>query len=64
MGGAAAAEETNMNHDDRFPSRRRVLTAGAFTGLVLALDDAFAQQGLAISLKLKGLLHGIRCYRT
>jgi protocatechuate 3,4-dioxygenase beta subunit len=47
MDGGAAAEETKMKDHDRFPSRRRILTAGAFTGLVLALDDAIAQQGLA-----------------
>ena len=35
--------------NDRFPSRRRILTSGAFTaaGLVFATNDAFAQQGLA-----------------
>jgi protocatechuate 3,4-dioxygenase beta subunit len=33
---------------DSFPSRRRILATGAFavTGLVLAIDDGFAQQGL------------------
>jgi protocatechuate 3,4-dioxygenase beta subunit len=37
-----------MNDDQRFPSRRRILTSGAFaaTGLVLA-KEAFAQPGLA-----------------
>jgi protocatechuate 3,4-dioxygenase beta subunit len=37
-----------MNNDQRFPSRRRILTSGAFaaTGLVLA-NGAFAQPGLA-----------------
>jgi protocatechuate 3,4-dioxygenase beta subunit len=37
-----------MNDDQRFPSRRRILTSGAFaaTGLVLA-NRAFAQPGLA-----------------
>jgi len=38
-----------MNDYDRFPSRRRILTSGAFaaSGLALAMNDAFAQQGLA-----------------
>ena len=37
-----------MNDDQRFPSRRHILTSGAFaaTGLVLA-KGAFAQPGLA-----------------
>jgi protocatechuate 3,4-dioxygenase beta subunit len=47
MDGAAPAEETKMNDRDCFPSRRRILTAGAFTGLALAVNDAFGQQGLA-----------------
>jgi hypothetical protein len=35
-----------MNDYDRFPSRRRILMSGAFaaTGLMLPIDDAFAQQ--------------------
>jgi protocatechuate 3,4-dioxygenase beta subunit len=38
-----------MNEDHRLPSRRRILATGAFaaTGLALAMDDSFAQQGLA-----------------
>src|SRR5256885_17239190 len=38
-----------MNEVDRFPSRRRILATGAFgvTGLLLAMDGGFAQQGLA-----------------
>jgi protocatechuate 3,4-dioxygenase beta subunit len=41
-------KDTVMNDDQRFPSRRRVLTSGAFaaTGLVLA-NGAFAQPRLA-----------------
>ena len=39
-------------NDDRFPSRRRILMSGAFaaTGLMLPIDDAFAQRGLAPTL--------------
>jgi protocatechuate 3,4-dioxygenase beta subunit len=39
-------EETQMDHHDRFPSRRHILTAGAFagSGLVLMRDRAFAQE--------------------
>ena len=36
-----------MNDQIRFPSRRRVLAVGAFAGLALAVDDAFAQRDLA-----------------
>jgi protocatechuate 3,4-dioxygenase beta subunit len=41
-------KDTVMNDDQRFPSRRHILTSGAFaaTGLVLA-KGAFAQPGLA-----------------
>jgi protocatechuate 3,4-dioxygenase beta subunit len=37
-----------MSDYDRFPSRREILTSGAFaaSGLVLAANDTFAQQGL------------------
>jgi protocatechuate 3,4-dioxygenase beta subunit len=41
-----------MTHDgERFPSRRRILTTGAFaaTGLVLALDEGVAQQTLPLT---------------
>jgi protocatechuate 3,4-dioxygenase beta subunit len=46
---AAAREETVMSDYDRFPSRRRILTSGSFaaTGLVFAMNNVFAQQGLA-----------------
>jgi protocatechuate 3,4-dioxygenase beta subunit len=46
---AAAREETVMSDYDRFPSRRRILTSGSFaaTSLVFAMNNAFAQQGLA-----------------
>jgi protocatechuate 3,4-dioxygenase beta subunit len=36
-----------MRDRERFPSRRRILTSGAFAGLLFAMNDAFAQQSLA-----------------
>jgi protocatechuate 3,4-dioxygenase beta subunit len=40
-----------MNDTERFPSRRRILATGplAATGLILALDGASAQEGLALT---------------
>jgi protocatechuate 3,4-dioxygenase beta subunit len=42
-------DQKTMVEDDRFPSRRRVLTRGVYaaSGLVLARTDVLAQQGLA-----------------